>query len=539
LLRSCFVFFASIIFLFIINKYTSAWCTLAHISIIFITLSVYSNLSLYVQNINVATLQFIWLGCVFGFYMLGLKWGWFYAFINILPVLAYHIIDHHNFFLIGSGPQKINQTTYFFVITYNFFIIIFLHYFFFKAFNNNFTSLTEAKNQLNELNNKLKETLVDVEKLSKSRMDFLSTMTHELRTPLNGVIGISNVLLLQNPREDQQENLSILKFSAENLLSLVNNVLDFNKLDSEKTEIEIIPFHLATLARNNYASVTPKIKEKNLDFHLFIDQEIEGKIVYGDPTRLTQVLLNLLNNAINFTEKGSVKLFLQYIPLSENHFTVRFTIEDTGIGIDPDSKEKIFEPYIQANTHINRNYGGTGLGLPIVKKILEVLGSSITLESTPFVGSKFSFKLNFRYEVNKVLQSNTNLFKRSLPGLHVLIVEDNAVNIRVLEKTLEHWDIKTKVAENGLIALEELKNQDFDVILMDIYMPLMDGYEATRAIRNLNSPQSKIPIIALSATLGNDIIAKVKDAGMDDYISKPFSLDQLFNKLQKIYIEKL
>ena len=222
------------------------------------------------------------------------------------------------------------------------------------------------------LNERLNKTVFEVEKLSNSRMEFLSTMSHEIRTPLNGVIGLTNVLLIESPRKDQEENLDMLKFSAENLLLLVNNVLDVNKLDSNTSELEKVGFHLGELITRSYSSSKLRATEKKLDFKLFIDPALEGKLVISDPTRITQVLLNLINNAVKFTEKGSITISANSISLSKNKMKVQFIIADTGIGISPEKQDVVFEPFIQASASTNRSYGGTGLGLPIVKKILDM-----------------------------------------------------------------------------------------------------------------------------------------------------------------------
>src|SRR5690606_37577431 len=323
----------------------------------------------------------------------------------IFPVIAYTVIEYSSYnYLISDlqifyDPQPVSPPVYIFVLIFDFLIIIFLHYYFFKTFNSNINSLTHAKNELNDLNEKLNSTLVDVRKLSNARMDFLSTMSHELRTPLNGVIGISNALLSQDPREDQKENLGILKFSAENLLSLINDILDFNKLHSDKAELERIPFNLASLIKNTCASIEMKAREKMLDFNISLSKELEGKKVFSDPTRLTQVMLNLLNNAIKFTEKGFVSLSAYVISDEENKMTVHFVVEDSGIGIVADKKAYIFEPFTQASSSTNRQFGGTGLGLPIVKKVLSMFDTNVELVSTPQVGTRFFFDIKFNYEI--------------------------------------------------------------------------------------------------------------------------------------------
>lgn len=521
-----------------IAYFTYAWKIVSHIVLWSFALVVWSNLSIYVQNINISTLQYIWIGCALSFYMHGLKWGWFYSAINIVPVIIYTAINNKSYFFIGTGPHEISQLSYLFVISYNFILIIFLQYYFFKAFNRNFVSLTLAKNELNNLNNTLNISLRDVKILSNARMEFLSTMSHELRTPLNGVIGISNALLLQNPREDQEENLAVLKFSAENLLSLINDILDFNKFVADKVELEQIPFDLYALIKNSYSSLKLKAQEKMLSLTLKLDEKLEDKCVNSDPTRLTQVLLNLMNNAIKFTEKGSVTLNVQVLQLSEDQMKVRFIVEDTGVGIEPEKHESIFEPFIQASSSTSRQYGGTGLGLPIVKKVLTMFNSEITLISSRNKGTKILFDIDFSYQQISASPDEKHEDKKNeLAHLKVLVSEDNPVNILVVKKTLEQWNIVPEIAENGLIALQKLEQDNFDVILMDLYMPEMDGYEAAMSIRNLmDETKAATPIIALTASVNNEVIKKLLDAGMNDYLSKPFNPDHLYKKLKDVTI---
>lgn len=535
LLRVSIVFAATSL-LIGITYFTHAWKIVSHIVLWFITLAVWTNLSIYVQDINIETLQFIWLGCALSFYMHGLKWGWFYSLTNVLPVLAYTAVDNKNYFYNGTGPHEVSQLTYVFVTAYNFFLIIFLQYYFFKVFNRNFITLTHTKNELKELNNKLKVTLSDVKTLSNSRMEFLSTMSHELRTPLNGVIGISNALLLQNPREDQEENLAVLKFSAENLLLLINDILDFNKFDSDKVELERISFDFAALIKNNFSSLNLKAQEKMLDINLYIDEELDGKYINSDPTRLTQVLQNLMNNAIKFTEKGSVSLHIKINKISADMMNVRFVIADTGIGIESQRQKSIFEPFVQASASTSRRYGGTGLGLPIVKKVLDMFNSEIELVSSPNAGTKISFDIDFEYENHdtSVCIKSINT-KHDLAHLKILVTEDNPVNILVIKKTLEQWNIVPVIAENGLIALQKVEQETFDVILMDLYMPEMDGYETAVLIRNLDdTTKANTPIIALTASANNNVAQKIVDAGMNDYLSKPFNPEHLFKKLKDL-----
>ena len=286
-------------------------------------------------------------------------------------------------------PQAISQPAYIYVITYNFVIIIFLHYHFFRTFNRNIVEITSAKDKLRSMNDELETAMGELERSSASKMNFLSTMSHELRTPLNGVIGLSNIMLMENPREDQKENLKILKFSAENLLSLINDILDLNKMEADKIELEGISFNLADLLKNCASSLKLYAENKGLDLHVLTAEGLHDKVVTGDPTRLTQVLLNLGNNAVKFTSKGIIRLETQILTCSDKWLVVRFSVEDTGIGIDKEKQNSIFEPFTQASKSTSRQFGGTGLGLSIVKKILGMFNSEIHVESSPGVGSRF------------------------------------------------------------------------------------------------------------------------------------------------------
>ncbi len=537
-LRVAFVFVTAILFILILNRNISSWRFISHFVICLITFGIWSNLLFYVRGVNIATLQYVWFACALGFYMHGTKWGWFYACINVIPILAFTITEA-NYFSIGGGAQKISLGSYFFVICYNFALIIFLHYYFFKAFNSNFIMLTQAKDELNVLNKKLNDTLYDLEQISNSRMDFLSTMSHELRTPMNGVIGISNALLYKNPREDQKEDLALLKFSTENLLSLINDILDFNKLEANKVTLESVDFDLALLVENNFATFALKAKEKKLDFNFSIDKQLQGKVVSSDPTRLTQVLLNLINNAIKFTDKGYVNIITRVLFIDSNIVKVRFTIEDTGIGIEAHKQSEIFEVFAQASSHTNRQYGGTGLGLPIVKRILEMFNSNIFIESKITKGTKMFFDIDFPYKEDSLADLKETEPMLDLSHLKILIAEDNLINILVIQRTLERWGIVPVIAENGALALEKITEEDFDVLLLDIYMPEMDGYETSKAIRNLADPvKANTHIIAFTATINNNIATKVSECGMNDYLPKPFSPQQLFMKLQQIVMSK-
>lgn len=360
----------------------------------------------------------------------------------------------------------------------------------------------------------------------KSR--FLSVMSHEMRTPLNGVIGFIN-LLLHDPRPDQLENMNVLKFSAENLLVLINNVLDFSKLDAEKVELEEAGFDLRNLVENITASLKLEASAKHLELLSFSDNLIPNYIT-GDSARLGQVLINLLSNAIKFTQSGSVSLKISVVSQDEKATTIAFAIEDTGIGIPDKIQDKIFDNFSQADPQTTRRYGGTGLGLTISKRIVQLMGGSIDLDSQPGQGSVFSFKINFLNfdEAGPKTIDEIHMASHTLQNAKILIAEDYPINILVVKKFLQQWNCLPSVAENGLVAFEMVQKEDFDLILMDLQMPVMDGYEATARIRSLHGKKyADLPIIALTASSIVDRETKIFQAGMNGLISKPFVPQEL------------
>jgi len=538
LIRASIISVLAVIFLYLLYNF-NIWRLLSHIVLLLVTvLGVWANILIYVKGINAATLQYIWLACAFGFYMHGSRLGWMYAVVNIAPVLIDAAFFNKEYFFLGGGPQIVARPIYIYVLIYDFFAIAFLHYFFFKVFNKNIITLTETKNQLNDSNEKLNKTVDEIKELSNVRMRFLSTMSHELRTPLNGVIGLTNVLLHQEPRKDQEETLSVLKFSAENLLALVNDILDFNKLDSDVVELESTPFNLFDLVENIYATTELKASEKQLDFTFEVSESLHDLTLIGDPTRITQVLLNLLNNAIKFTEKGSVKLTCNELAFMGEEVKIRFVVSDTGIGIDESKQRGIFDEFVQASVSTTRNYGGTGLGLPIVKKVLELYGSAIEIDSSIGNGARFSFDIIFPYQKNATNDQETKTTGSAkisdMSKLRILVVEDNTINVMVIKKTLNRMEINPDVAENGRVALEMIAAKQYDLILMDLYMPEMDGYETTRMIRSIDDDnKANIPIIALTATVNNQVLDDVLQVGMNGYLPKPFHPDDLFEELRK------
>ena len=380
------------------------------------------------------------------------------------------------------------------------------------------------------------------EQASKAKADFLSTMSHEMRTPMNAVVGMTHLLMEDVSDPEQRENVNILKFSAENLMALIDDILDFNKIDSGKVEFEHIRFRLPELIKKVHQSFGYQSQQKNLKLNLYLDPNLP-ELVIGDPNRLSQVLGNLTNNAIKFTEKGSVTIGCHVMQSANGKATLRFSVRDTGIGIEPEKTLSIFQAFTQARSDITRKYGGTGLGLAIIKKLLELQNSTIQVKSQPGKGSEFYFALSFPVAKDETVEEEVNFEKTgftSLKGIKVLVVDDLELNFKVVRKFLDRWELKYDYARNGFEAIEKVQDHHFDVVLMDLQMPEMDGYEATKRIRKLEAPEkNQIPIIALTASALLEIRKKVYENGMDDFITKPIKPTDLYMKLVKAYSGEL
>jgi signal transduction histidine kinase/CheY-like chemotaxis protein len=408
-----------------------------------------------------------------------------------------------------------------------------------------YAEINQRKNselKLQEAMLKVEATTIDKVKAEQSAMaktEFLSTISHEIRTPINGVIGIINLLKDETLNPRQTEFVNILDFSSKHLLSLVSDVLDFSKIESGSIEFEKASFDLNAICINVYNLFKPKADEKHLDL-LFEPFEADISSLYGDHVRLSQILTNLLGNAIKFTPKGTIQMGYKIVSSNKSHVTIEFFIKDTGIGIDADQQKKIFESFSQANVTINREFGGTGLGLTISKKLVEMQGGSIALESQVGKGSTFSFFLTFEkhaFVENLPEPRSTQLMQQDLQGLSVLVAEDNKINTFVLQKFLQKWNVDYKFAVTGVEAYEMIQEYDFDVVLMDLQMPEMDGQEATNVIRKLaDVKKSRIPIIALTADAAVSTQELLLKNGFNHFITKPFNPDSLFKVLKKYYV---
>jgi two-component system CheB/CheR fusion protein len=363
----------------------------------------------------------------------------------------------------------------------------------------------------------------------QAKQQFLSNMSHEIRTPMNAIIGFTKVILKTDLTGKQKEYLNAIKLSGDALIVLINDILDLAKVDAGKMTFEQVPFKMALSISAMLHLFETKIQEKNLKLEVEFDKKIP-EVLLGDPVRLHQVIINLVSNAVKFTSAGKINVSVQLRDEDEENVTIEFIVTDTGIGILPSKMETIFENFQQASSGTSRLYGGTGLGLAIVKQLVESQGGTISVKSKPGEGSIFSFTLSFQ-KTNEAAEMEAAIAEtyEENKNIKVLVVEDIALNQLLMKTLLDDFGFERDVADNGRIAIEKLKAKTYDIILMDLQMPEMNGFETTEYIRNTMS--SKIPIIALTADVTTVDLAKCNAAGMNDYIAKPIDEKLLFTKI--------
>lgn len=394
-------------------------------------------------------------------------------------------------------------------------------------------NLVEKRTQeLKNANLELSIARDEAERAARSKSVFLATMSHEIRTPLNGIIGMTHLLQGGQLNDEQKELLDIITVSGDNLLSIINDILDYSKIESRMIDLEKIPFSLKQTVEEIIRLLKLRVDEKGLDLYKNIHPSVPDNLI-GDPLRLKQVLINLVSNAVKFTERGSITIHCEAVGNENNRVELKFRVVDTGIGISDEGKDKLFKEFSQVDASTTRIYGGSGLGLAISKHLSQLMGGTIGVESTPGEGSDFWFTAWFDLAQDIVKSKSIGVIDEQLlllTSLKVLLVEDNYINQKVARYTLEKVGVACDVADNGEKAVEMYRLKKYDIILMDLMMPVKDGYEATSEIRSLEKKtmiQKPVRIVAMTANAMKEDRDLCLACGMDDFISKPFNIQDL------------
>jgi signal transduction histidine kinase/ActR/RegA family two-component response regulator len=404
--------------------------------------------------------------------------------------------------------------------------------------NNNIRLKTN--NMLHKKNGELIIAKEKAELASKTKANFLSTVTHELRTPLYAVTGLSNMLLEENPKPEQVQHLKSLKFSGDYLLTFINDILQINKIEANKVDIEPEPFNLKKKINNIILALTNSAQDNNIKIHFEYDKDLPENYI-ADQLKISQILINLIGNSIKFTKDGDIWIRIYKIESNDKIYTLRFEVEDNGIGISQEKQDNMFESFSQGSIQINRKYGGTGLGLSIVKGLIEILKGKIYVKSELDKGTTFYFEIPLEYTSvkeaieNKVTYFSGNTDELNLENVKILVVEDNKINQMITKKILTKMTLKCDIIDNGEDAVDMIKTNKYDIVLMDIHMPGISGIEATKIVRSFDKEQI---IFALTAVTIEDKMYEFEEAGFTDIIPKPFKQEEFEKKLYNALASK-
>ncbi|WP_445735506.1 ATP-binding protein [Mariniflexile sp.] len=404
--------------------------------------------------------------------------------------------------------------------------------------NNNIRLKTN--NMLHKKNAELIIAKEKAELASKTKANFLSTVTHELRTPLYAVTGLSNMLLEENPKPEQVQHLKSLKFSGDYLLTFINDILQINKIEANKVDIEPEPFNLKKKINNIVLALNNSANDNNVKIHFEYDKDLPENFL-ADQLKISQILINLIGNSIKFTKNGDIWIRVYKIEANDKIYTLRFEVEDNGIGISQEKQDNMFESFSQGSIQINRKYGGTGLGLSIVKGLINILKGKIYVKSEIDKGTTFYFEIPLEYtsvqeaKENKVTYFSGNTDELNLENVKILVVEDNKINQMITKKILTKMNLKCDIIDNGEDAVDMIKANKYDIILMDIHMPGISGIEATKIVRSFDKDQI---IFALTAVTIEDKMHEFEEAGFTDIIPKPFKQEEFEKKLYNALASK-
>lgn len=518
-----FILFATSLYLFLSKR---TWQRTAHFFLICVTLLIWTNVLLIRQSLYVVNMQYCLLVIAAGYYILGSKNGLRYAIVAIIPLVAEVLMDEYLNIRLPSKQVDIDHTAYAITIAINFVLLLYIHHLFFR-------SLTKFKKREALFKRNLEQALTQAQEQALMKTNFLNAMSHEIRTPLNAVVGMSQLLLSGVKLPEQEENLQVLNFSAENLMSTVNDIIDFSNLDNNSLQLQLKPFSLYQTIHNVCATFSNTAKNKGLHFTCQVDEQLQPTIVNGDELRLSQILFHLIGNAVKFTSEGFVSVSVNRLAAAPVMVEIAFQIKDSGIGISKAKLEQLVNPFSIKLPRTKRQYQTT-LGLTVAYHLIRLHGSDLEIESKEGQGSSFRFTLSYAVATDHYTpaSSTSSFTDNSLSGMQVLVVDDEKLNIMVVKKILAKWNILAAEAANGKIALEMCLVNHYDLILMDINMPVMDGFEAAKAIKCINRPNFVAPrIIALTASVGAAVDEVLKHPYIDDCVLKPFKPEELKQKM--------
>ncbi|MBE9463760.1 response regulator [Dyadobacter subterraneus] len=512
--------------------FARSWKIAAHFFLIFLTLISWSSTLLVEEWINIVIAQYCFIVLSCGYYLLGPHKGFLYAWLTILPLVSKIILKNYFNYQLPGNNFTPNQFSFTILIVSNFLLLAYIHYSFFQT-------LLSIDQKKHALKSDLEQAMAQSRLQTAAKSNFLLTMSHQLRTPLNVVQGATSMLLTGVQLPEQKEAFKILDFSTTNLLATIDQIVDFTDLERGGIQLINKPFYPGELFNNIYQSFRPGADQKKLKFAFSSDLTITDIKLSGDAFRLGQILFHLLENAVKFTEIGQISLRLRAERRDSDSIRLSVSVSDTGIGISEQKLARVIDPFQLTPAESRRQSHGT-LGLTIAYQLVRLHGQELIIESKEGYGTKVSFSLTYPL-VEGDLPSQNSLVPaiRILAGFRILVVDDEPLNILVMRRLLERWGITVDSCFDGIQALEKVENFDYDLILMDINMPKMDGFEASKRIRKIPFPsKASIPILAVTASTEAITQGHQKTSDIDDYLMKPIKPDDLWQKIQTFLMQK-